>query len=45
MMKKKILTNMLGICNIELKKFKDARSYLEESDRLGIRIVKEIYIF
>lgn len=26
---------MLGICNIELKNFKDARSYLEESDRLG----------
>ncbi|SIT20841.1 hypothetical protein SAMN05421786_10912 [Chryseobacterium ureilyticum] len=32
---RKMLTNMLGVCNIELKNFKDARSYLEETDKLG----------
>lgn len=31
----KILTNMLGICNIELNNFKRARYFLEESDKLG----------
>ncbi|MGH1520387.1 tetratricopeptide repeat protein [Chryseobacterium sp. JK1] len=32
---KKMLTNMLGICNIELKNYKNARFFLEESEKLG----------